>query len=343
MTGAGVAQRRRSRQTVVLNKPPRVSAWATLAGKFESAGPLAGRFDREVDDLHGCKTWEQAESRMLEDAVQLCLKKSGRALMDVDLLLAGDLLNQIVSANFAARQLALPFYGLFSACAVSSEGLALGAMLLDSGHFEHIMVATASHHLTAERQYRFPIEFGAQRLPTQSWTATGAIALLLTGADTDTSGPRLTALTAGIVTDLGVKDPNHMGAAMAPAAAGTIAAHITAMGQKPEDYDMVLTGDLGRAGQPLLEHLLQEDHGLVFGERLHDAGVDLYDARQDVHSGGSGPACSALVLAARVLPALQRGDLKRVLFVATGSLHSPTTYQQGESVPGVAHAVCLEA
>ena len=331
------------RQTIVLKQPPRVAGWASLAGRFEGQGPLGDSFDRIVDDLHGGKTWEQSESRMMEDAVHLCLEKYGHALTDVDLMFAGDLLNQIVSANFAARQLALPFFGLFSACAVSAEAMALGAMLIDSGHFERIMVATASHHLTAERQYRFPIEFGVQRLPTQAWTATGAVAVLLAAAGTEFSGPRLTALTTGVVTDLGIKDPNHMGAAMAPAAAGTIAAHLQAMNEKPGDYDMILTGDLGRAGKPLLDHVLMEDHGISLGERLHDAGIELYDAKQDVHSGGSGPACSALVLAARVLPGLQSGELKRVLFVATGSLHSPTTYQQGESVPGIAHAVCLEA
>ncbi len=318
-----------------------IAGAATVVGPFEAKGPLGHLFDRVVkDELCGEKSYERAERFLLRSAVELLLDRRGMSATDVDLLVGGDLLDQITTTNFAGRDLGVPLLGLYSACATTSESLLLGGLAVTSGATSTVVAATASHHLSAERQYRFPLELAVQRVPTAQWTATGGAAFLL---NRDGEGQaRIVAATVGTVQDYGLKDPNNMGAAMAPAAADTILRHLRARRQTSRDYDLILTGDLARAGLPLLVELLGEE-GEHPDNRLQDAGVLLYSPSQDVHAGGSGAVCSALVLASLVLPRLKSGELHRALLVATGSLHSPRSYQQGETIPTVAHAVELEA
>lgn len=334
---------------LVFSQPPVLRAWSTVAGRKETEGPLGRRFDRIVrDETMGERSFERSERSLFRSGVDLLLSNAGLHASEIDLLFAGDLLNQIITVNFAARDIGIPLVGVYGACSTTSEALLLSAMAVSSGVARRAIAATASHHLSAERQYRYPIELGVQRLPTAQWTATGAGAFLLEGeqdsAQGEASTPRLRVVSAtvGRVQDYGLKDPNNMGAAMAPAAADTIVRHLRARDQAIEDYDLILTGDLGRVGHPLLEELLAEER-LHPRERLQDAGILLYAADQKVDAGGSGAACSALVLGALVLPQMARGELRRILLVATGSLHSPRSYQQGESIPTIAHAVEVEA
>ncbi len=332
--------RRAGGQTLALRPAAVVRGWSSVAGPMEGAGPLGERFDEVTpDDRLGERSVERAERRYMRRAVDLLLEKTGVEAGDVDVFLAGDLLDQLVTSSFTARELGLPYVGMYGACATSALLLGTGAALVSAGLVRRVIVATASHHLAAERQYRFPVELGVQRAPTAQWTATGGAAFLL---EADGDGPRLTHFTLGRVQDMGLKDPGNMGGAMAPAAAHTLTAHFADSGRAPGDYDLILTGDLARVGHPLARKVLEED-GIELGERFEDAGILLYREDQDVHAGGSGTACSALVTAATLLPDLGAGRLRRALMVATGSLHSPTTYQQGESIPVIAHAVALEA
>ncbi len=338
---------------LTFSHPPVLTGWATVAGKKETEGPLGRKFDRIVrDEAMGERTYERAERQLLKGAVELLLSIEGHHATDVDLMFAGDLLDQLVTANFAARDIGIPLVGVYGACATSSEAILLAAMAVASGAARRAVAATASHHLSAERQYRYPIELGVQRLPTSQWTATGGAAFMVEDGTKEPSGKapsrndskalRITCATVGRVQDYGLKDPNNMGAAMAPAAADTILRHLLGSGRRVEDYDLILTGDLGRIGHPLLEDLLAEER-IHPKERLQDAGIRLYSEDQNVDAGGSGAACSALVMGAMVLPSMRKGELRRVLLVATGSLHSPRTYQQGESIPTIAHAVEVEA
>jgi stage V sporulation protein AD len=341
MAEAGAEQLLR-RGTVRFPQPLPITATATVCGRMEAEGPLAECFDVRVpDELWGEKTWERAEVKMFREAVRLALAKGSCTPEEVDFLVGGDLLDQLATANFAARSFPLAFLGLFSACATSGESLIVAALLLAARAAERVVAATASHNLTAERQYRYPVELGNQRRLTQQWTATGAAAFLV-GGQVSGQAPAIRAATVGRVTDFGVKDVNNMGAAMAPAAADTIVRHLEATGDALEDYDLILTGDLGVVGSQLLGQLLAE-HGLHLGAKHQDCGLLLYDrARQDVHAGGSGAACSALVLAGPFYRRLATGELRRLLFVPTGSLHSVTSFQQGESIPAIAHAVAIE-
>lgn len=280
-----------------------------------------------------------AESKMVEEAVDLALLKAGLERSGLDFLLAGDLLNQIIAASFAARTIDVPFLGLYGACSTIAEAMALGAVLIDGGYATRVCAVSSSHHDTAERQYRFPTEFGAQRPPTAQWTVTAAGAVIL--------GPpgagklQITHATIGRVVDQGIRNPFDMGAAMAPAAADTIAAHFKDTGRQPEAYDLVATGDLAAIGHPLAAELLEE-RGWDLDGRFIDCGQMIYDETQDAHAGGSGCGCSASVFAGYLARNLAEGKFKRILFVATGALHSPTTCQQGETIPCVAHAVVVE-
>lgn len=336
--------RRLGKQTVALAGGPGVLGWASVAGRKEHEGPYGDKFDRVIaDEMDGQDSFEAAERHMLESAVRLCLLKTGKKAEDVQLFLSGDLLNQIISAGFAARALGIPFYGLYGACSTMSESLSLGGMLADGGFADLIVCATCSHFCTAERQYRAPLELGNQRTPTQQWTVTGAGAVLLgAGAAAARAKAALTHATCGRVLDLGVTDANNMGAAMAPAAADTLAAHFHDTDRSFEDYDLVVTGDLGRHGRDLLIELLKEKGVFVREEKLFDCGCEIFSARQDTHAGGSGCGCSASMLCAHLLPEICAGRLQRILFMATGALLSPTSSMQGESIPGVAHAVAIE-
>jgi stage V sporulation protein AD len=309
-------------------------------GPREGAGPLSGWFDViKPDRLLGQKSWERAESLMVEEAVTLALAKAGIDRSELDFFLAGDLLNQIIAAGFAARTIDVPFLGLYGACSTITEALALGAILVDGGYASHVCVSSSSHHDTAERQYRFPTEFGAQRPPTAQWTATAAGAVIL--------GPpgkgrlRITHATIGRVIDPGLRNPFDMGSAMAPAAADTIARHFADTGRGPEAYDLIVTGDLAAVGHPLAAELLEEK-GIDVDGRFVDCGEMIYDETQDAHAGGSGCGCSASVFAGYLARNLVEGKFKRILFAGTGALHSPTTCQQGETIPCISHAVVVE-
>ena len=336
--------KRIGKQTVVLPERPGVIGWASVAGRKEHDGPYGEKFDRVIaDELDGQQSFEAAERHMLESAVQLCLLKTGKKAEEMQMFLSGDLLNQIISAGFAARSLGIPFYGLYGACSTMSESLSIGGMLAEGGFADLLVCATCSHFCTAERQYRAPLELGNQRTPTQQWTVTGAGAVMLgAGAAAAQAQILLTHATCGRVLDLGVTDQNNMGAAMAPSAADTIATHFHDMNRSFEDYDLVVTGDLGHHGRDLLIELLKQKGVFVREEKLFDCGCEIFAARQDTHAGGSGCGCSATMLCAHLLPELAAGRLKRILFMATGALLSPTSAMQGESIPGVAHAVVLE-
>lgn len=326
-------------QSVVFQNPPVIAAASSVAGPKEGQGPFGPDFDLVLGDtLNGQKSWEKAETQMLLESVKICLKKAGIKPESVDFLLAGDLLNQITCANLVARDISIPFFGLYGACSTYCEGMALGAMMVDGGFAERVAVCSSSHHNTAERQYRYPTEFGAQRCPTAQWTVTGAGAALISAKG---SGPRITHATVGRVVDMGLKDVNDMGSAMAPAAADTIKRHFSDTGRRVSDYDAILTGDLGCVGKAICEEMLRRD-GLDLGGRYDDCGVILFRKNQDVHAGGSGCACAALVFAARLMAFLKQGKYRRALLVATGALHSPTSCQQGEAISCVAHAVSIE-
>ena len=336
--------KRLGRNTILLATHPAIVAGAALAGKKEGEGPLGPLFDAVVpDDLFGEESWEKAEQHFFFTAAQTCLNKAGLAASDVDVLLGGDLLNQIMAASMAARELGTPFLGLYGACSTMAEGLCLGAMLVDGGHMRNALCAASSHFCTAERQYRFPLEYGAQRTPTAQWTVTGAGATLISGARGVKSIARCTLATIGTVTDLGIADANNMGAAMAPAAADTLRRHFQDTGRTAKDYDLIITGDLGQVGHDLLLRLAEEQGTPLDARRYMDCGLEVFGPEQDVHAGGSGCGCSAVVLNSLIWRRFLAGELKRVLFMATGALLSPTTSQQGETIPGIAHGIVLEA
>ncbi len=332
--------KKRGAHSYVLPSRPRIRSYASIAGQKEASGPLGHTFDETfTDDTLGQKSWERAEAKMLERAADLALSKAKVYADGVDVFLGGDLLNQIVSSGYTARQLGIPFLGLYGACSTMAESLLLGAMLLDGGFTDTALCATCSHFSTAERQYRFPLELGNQRTPTAQWTVTGAGATLL---GRESPLPLcIESVTIGSVWDLKQTDANNMGAAMAPAAMQTLKSHLDDLHRIPEDYDLIVTGDLGRVGYDLMKLLCRKE-GIELDQRYIDCGCEIFDVSQDVHSGGSGCGCSAVSLNGWLLGRMLKGEIRKMLFLATGALMSPTMSQQGESIPGVAHAVSLE-
>lgn len=334
-----MSAKKRGLQTVYFLNPPALVSWASFVGPKEGEGPWGDSFDVKLDNyLLGKKTWEQAESKLLQDTVTMAMSKKGWSIDEAEVLLAGDLLNQTASANFAARLLKIPFLGLYGACSTMAESLILGAMLLDGGFYQRVIAATSSHHFSAERQFRFAVEQGVQRTPSAQWTATASGAAVL---EAGSPGPKITAATIGKIADMGQIDANNMGAAMAPAAADTIKMHLKDMELAPDYYDLIITGDLGSVGAALLRQFFARD-GLVPPPNYSDCGILLYDEKQDVHAGASGCGCSAAMLCGPLLAKMQRGEINKLLFVGTGALMSPTTMFQGESIPGIAHAVAIE-
>jgi len=335
-----VSIKRLGRATVALASPPVISAAAAVGGKKEGEGPLRECYDLIIEDAYcGCKTWEQAESALLRRAFDLCCEKAQLNAATLDYLFAGDLLAQCISSTFALRDVAAPCFGLYGACSTIIEGLSLAAIAIDGGYADCCAAMTSSHFCSAERQFRLPLEYGGQRSPVTQWTVTAAGAMIL---QTQGSGPAVTHITTGRIVDAGIKDANNMGAAMAPAAYETLTSHFRDTGRRPADYDAIITGDLGRVGHGILMDLCRRD-GLELGKNSTDCGLLIYDqSRQDAHSGGSGCGCCASVLAGYIVPNILRGKWKRVLVAATGALLSPTTALQGESIPGICHAVALE-
>lgn len=333
-------QKKQGMQTIKFENPPVLTAWATMVGPKEGEGPWRNEFDWVMEDyLLGEKTWEKAESKMLCETVKLALNKKSYQPQDVELMMAGDLLNQITSSNYAARELKMPFLGLYGACSTMSQSLVMAAMAIDGGYFERVAAAVSSHHYTAERQFRFPTEQGVQRSLSNQWTVTAAGAVVLENGVY--GGPRLTCATIGRVIDLGQNDMNDMGSAMAPAAADTIKMHFHDTNRPTDYYDLIVTGDLGKIGSSLVQQLFVRD-GLVPQPNYSDCGVLMFNDHQDVHAGGSGCGCSAAMLCGPLLTKMTEGKINKLLLVATGALMSPTTSFQGESIPGIAHAVAIE-
>ena len=327
------------KRTFLLQNPPAIVGYGTVVGPKEGQGPLSQWFDVILDDdTLGEKSFERAENKMFEKAAQLALTRARLQATDIDVMFGGDLLNQIISASFSARTLGIPFLGLYGACSTMAESLLVGSVFLSGGYGEKALCLTGSHFSTAERQYRTPLELGSQRPPTSQWTATAAGCSILAAVG---DGPRVTKVTVGRVQDYGITDANNMGAAMAPAAADTIAAHFQDTGLSPDYYDYVVTGDLGTLGRDILHDLLGQQ-GLSLGTRHRDCGCDLYSADQDVGCGGSGCGCAASTFNGYYLKQMAEGKVQRILLVATGALLSTLTTQQGESVPCVAHAVAVE-
>ena len=327
--------------TIELRTRPAIIAGAAIAGRKEGEGPLGAFYDAVIeDDLFGEDSWEKAESRLYLTACETCLRKAG--IPSPDVLLGGDLLNQIMSASLAARSLKVPFLGLYGACSTMAESLAIGAMLVDGGHMTSALCAASSHFCSAERQYRFPLEYGSQRTPTAQWTVTGAGATCVSALQSPHTIARVTHVTVGQVVDMGISDANNMGAAMAPAAASTLTRHFTDTGRTASDYDLIITGDLGQVGHDVLLQLMAERGKPLDAAKYVDCGLLVFGPEQDVHAGGSGCGCSAITLNGYIWNQFRKGALRRVLFMATGALLSTTSSQQGETIPGVAHAVAIE-
>lgn len=326
-------------QTVKFQNPPSIIATATVVGPVEGKGPLRNYFDLILGDFKFQeKSWEKAEKKMLKEAVEMAVKKSGVPSDKIEYFIAGDLLNQIISASFAARELGYPFLGIYGACSTVAEGLGIGAMLVDGGYADNIVVGTSSHFCSAERQYRFPLELGNQRPPTAQRTVTGAGAAVIS---TKNQNPRITYVTTGKVIDMGAVDPNDMGSAMAPAAVDTIVMHLEDSKRTPEDYDLIVTGDLASVGKDIAQKLMLQK-GIDVSNKYTDCGLLIYSPEQDVHAGGSGCACAAVVTFGYIFNEMQKGRYNKILLVATGALMNPTIVQQGETIPCIAHAVALE-
>ena len=327
------------KHSFILDKPPVITTWASVAGKKESEGPLSSTFDiTKKDSYFGEKTWEQAEKKMQQLALYKLLDKAHLSTKDIDLVFSGDLLNQCIGSSFTLRNTGIPHLGLYGACSTMAQSLLLAAMAVGGGYADRVVAMTSSHFAGSERQYRFPLGYGGQRTPTAQWTVTGSGAALVTAAPDTVS---IESATIGTVTDLGVTDAGNMGAAMAPAAFHTIRTHLDDTATAPEDYDLIVTGDLGTLGVEALMGLCREA-GISIGGKLTDCGNLIYDPiRQDVHAGGSGCGCSAVVLCSELLNKLKAGKLKKILFCGTGALLSPTSTQQSLPIPGVCHAVCI--
>lgn len=331
-------KKKKGEQTVVFESMPAITSWASIVGPKEGQGPWKDEFDQILDDyLFAEQTWEKCENKMMRETIKTALGKNNLEPKHAELLLAGDLLNQIVSSNFAARELGIPFLGLYGACSTMSEAILLSAMLLDGGFYERIVAAAVSHHYTAERQFRFPSEQGIQTAPSAQWTATAAGAVVL---GTLGSGPKVTSATIGKVIDMEQNDIADMGSAMAPAAVDTIKAHFYDLDIPVDYYDLVVTGDLGKVGMAIAGELFIK-HGVV-PKNYTDCGVQIFHESQGVDSGGSGCGCCASGLCGPLLNKMQKGEINKLLVVATGALMSPITSFQGETIPGVAHAVAIE-
>lgn len=328
------------RQTIAFGNPPVIIESASIAGQKEGEGPLHDSFDCILsDDSCGKETWEQSEASVLNAAASYALKKAGLSPNDIDYILGGDLLNQCVSAHYGLRNLKIPFFGLYGACSTMTESMSLAAMLVGGGYAKKAMCVTSSHFCSAEKQFRYPLEYGGQRTPSAQWTVTGSGCAVIAESGT---GPVITHITTGKIIDKGVTDITNMGAAMAPAAIDTLTAHFKDTGMRPEDYDLILTGDLGVIGSDILVELMA-DEGYDIAELHNDCGKMIFNIdEQDVHAGGSGCGCCGSVFCGHIMQEINKGVYDRILVMATGALMNPMTVEQGESIPAIAHAVSIE-
>ena len=331
----------RGKQSVVFPNFPAIEANAAIVGKKEGEGPLREDFDQITQDTKlNQASWEKAESELQKTALELALGKASLNYDDLDVLFAGDLLNQCISSSFAVRDTKIPFLGLYGACSTMAESLLLAASFVNAGYARRAGAITSSHFASAERQYRFPLGYGGQRTPTAQWTVTGSGCCIVSSSG---KGPFVECATVGKIQDFGIKDANNMGAAMAPAAYDTLSAFFRDTGYKPADFDLILTGDLGELGHAIVRDFFQRD-GVDMGPQFQDCGLLLYDRKhQDMHAGASGCGCSASVLNGYLLRKMREGKWKTILFAPTGALLSPTSSGQGESIPSICHAVRLSA
>lgn len=329
------------RQTWLFKNKPVIISTATVVGPDEGEGPLKRSFDYIHEHLDMDQpSWEKAERKLLEQAAQLAVMHANLKEEQINYFIGGDLLNQIISSSFTARSLGVPYIGVYGACSTSMETLALAAMLVDSGNADYVLAGACSHNCTAEKQLRYPTEYGSQKPPTAQNTVTGAGVALVAKAG---PGPRVYAATIGKIMDLGIKDPFNMGAAMAPAAVDTIQTHLADLNRTPADYDLIVTGDLATIGHAIAKDLFKENGLSLDGTVFNDCGLMIYDLKkQMVQAGGSGCGCSAAVTYGHIIKRMKKGELSRVLIAATGALLSPLSYQQGETIPCIAHAVTLE-
>ena len=330
------------RQSIKIPVPVYIRASASIAGSKEGGGPLGDLFDMVgVDDKFGSNTWEEAESTLQKETLQLAIGKAGLSGEDIRFLLAGDLLAQSMASSFGLASFQIPLIGLYGACSTCGLSLAMAAALIVGGMAQYVASVTSRHFASAEKEFRYPLGYGNQRPLSATWTVTGSGAFILSSLKGKKDRAVITGLTIGKIVDLGMKDSMNMGACMAPAASSLICQHFADFGRTPEDYDRIITGDLGLVGQRVLLDMLAEKGFDLSGKHM-DCGIEIYDEKQDAHAGGSGCGCSAVVLSALILKKLEEGEWKRVLFVPTGALLSKTSFNEGKSIPGIAHALVLE-
>lgn len=335
-------------QSIEFGISPYILEYASICGSKEGQGPLKDEFDEVYeDDMFGCDTWEKAESALQEKTVNLLLKKSGYKNSDIRYMFAGDLLGQLIASTFGLLNFEIPFFGLYGACSTMGESLSLGSMTIAGGYADKVITLASSHFASAERTFRFPLEYGNQRPYSATWTVTGCGAVVLGKGDDENNKERAKAkirgVTTGKIVDFGVKDSMNMGACMAPAAADVIQKNLADFGYKAEEYDKIITGDLGYIGQKILIDLLKAVEIDISSNHM-DCGIEMFDSEaQDTHAGGSGCGCSASVLCGYILGKIRRKEWKKVLFVPTGAMLSPISFNEGQSVPGVAHAVIIES
>ena len=335
-----MAIKKMGKQTVKFENPPSIVSTYTIVGPKEGEGPLKDYFDTILeDDMWGQESFEKSEAKIQEETIKAAISEGKLSSSDIDYLLSGDLLNQIVSSTYTARQLSIPYYGLYGACSTMTGTLSLGAILIDGGFADKIVCATSSQFSSAERQFRFPLEYGSQRNFSSQWTVTGAGASVISS---EGNGPYITYATTGKIVDMGIKDVSNMGAAMAPAAIDTLITHFQDTGFTPSDYDLIYSGDLGHIGKAIVLDLMEKE-GYDLTGIYSDCGVEIFDDEsQDTHAGGSGCACAATVLNGYLYKELKKGSFNRILIMATGALHSTIMSDQGESIPGIAHAITIE-
>lgn len=327
------------KQTIKFDNPPTILDCASIVGPKEAQGPLAEYFDQTLEDeFWGEKTWEKAESKIIKETVNTVISKSGVPSDQIDLMIAGDLLNQCISSSFGLREANIPFLGVFGACSTFVESMCIGSICVES-FAKNVLCATSSHFCSAEKQFRFPLELGNQRTPTAQWTVTGSGAAIITQSG---MGPYITHITPGKIIDMGIKDANNMGAAMAPAFCETLITHFLDTGRSPNYYDSIISGDLGHVGKEIAIDIAKA-RGYNIKPNYNDCGVLIFDKeKQDTHSGGSGCGCCGSVFSGYFFKQLKAKKLKKVLLIATGSLMNSTSSQQGESIPGIAHAISIE-
>lgn len=328
------------KQTLFFESKPIIKSSAAVGGPFEGKGALGNDFDRLYEDIWiGQDSFEKAEKKMMEDVCSIAIKKANLENDDINFFLSGDLMNQIITSSFAARTLAIPFFGMFGACSSSMETLTLASVLIESNCAKYVLAAASSHNSTAEKQFRYPTEYGGQKPPSAQWTVTGAGAAIVSA---EGEGPAVTCATVGKVIDMGISDPFNMGAAMAPAAVDTILTHFEDLNKDFDYYDLIVTGDLGEVGHSIAKELILQKVPDFPVDKFKDCGLLIYNPEQPVFSGGSGCGCSACVTYGHFMNNMKSGNLNKILVIATGALMSPMSYQQKETIPCVAHAVAIE-